>query len=427
MKLTNYGMPTLIETVTLEDCAKLCAELGLDFIELNMNMPQYQLDKIDAEYFKSIADKYGIYYTIHLDENLNVSDFNPYVAQAYIKTVADTVEIAKQLGVKVLNMHMARGVYFTLPDRKVYLFSEYKEQYLKSIVEFRNMCETTICDSGIKICIENCDGYEDFQKEVVELLLESKVFALTFDVGHNHSIGGTDEEFIMKHKDRLQHIHLHDAKERKNHLALGTGETDIQKYISLADEQKCRVVLETKTVDGLKKSVEWINQARAMFIEFEYLNKLDFQTVANDLFNILADNMKKIAPTGNTREEDYKCWYEGVSKGLKRDERQIILIKDNKNIIGFFQYYINADTFMMEEIQLNPEYQGKGIFRNLYGFLLPGINENIKFVEAYANIENHKSIGILGKLGLAKIGMNKTGSCCHFRGSYSDLLKWYTF
>ncbi len=137
----SFGMPTLIETRTLEECAKLCAELGLDFIELNMNLPQYQLDKIDVEYFKSIADKYGIYYTIHLDENLNVCDFNSYVAEAYIKTVADTIEIAKQLDIKVLNMHMAKGVYFTLPNRKVLLFSEYKEQYLKSIIDFRDMCE----------------------------------------------------------------------------------------------------------------------------------------------------------------------------------------------------------------------------------------------------------------------------------------------
>ena len=260
MKLTNYGMPTLIETSTLEECAVLCAESGFDFIEINMNMPLYQLDKIDVDYFKSIANKYGIYYTIHLDENLNVSDFNPCVADAYTKTVADTIEIAKQLGVKVLNMHMARGVYFTLPDRKVYLFSEYKEQYLKSIVKFREICGNAIRDADIKICIENCDGYEDFQKEAIELLLESKVFALTFDVGHNYGIGGTDEEFIVKHKDRLHHIHLHDAEGKKNHLALGTGEMDVKKYISLANKHNCRVVLETKTIDGLKQSVKWINK-----------------------------------------------------------------------------------------------------------------------------------------------------------------------
>jgi len=258
LDVVNFGMPTLIETSTLPECAKLCAELGLDFIELNMNMPQYQLDKIDVEHFKDIADKYGIYYTIHLDENLNICDFNPYVADAYKRTVTDTVDFAKKLNIKVLNMHLPKGVYFTLPNKKVYLFSEYIERYLKSIIDFRDMCDQIIGNEDMKICIENCDGYEDFQKEAIELLLESKVFALTFDVGHNYAIGGTDEEFIMKHKDRLHHIHLHDAKDSRNHLALGTGEIDIKKYINLANKQKCRAILETKTIDGLRISAEWV-------------------------------------------------------------------------------------------------------------------------------------------------------------------------
>ncbi len=256
--MKSIGMPTLLETPALEECAKLCADLNLDFVELNMNLPQYQIGKIDTEHFKKIAEKYGIYYTIHLDENLNVSDFNPYVAGAYIKTVTDTVELAKKLDIKVLNMHMAKGVYFTLPDKKTFLFSEYKEQYLKSIADFRDMCEKAIGNADIKICIENCDGYEDFQKEAVELLVQSDVFALTFDVGHNYCAGGADEEFIIKHKDRLRHIHLHDAKGRKNHLALGIGDLNLEKYIALADEQNCCAVLETKTVSALLQSVEWL-------------------------------------------------------------------------------------------------------------------------------------------------------------------------
>lgn len=77
---------------------------------------------------------------------------------------------------------------------------------------------------------------------------------------------------------------------------------------------------------------------------------------------------------------------------------------------------------MMEEIQFKPEYQGRNVFRALYGFLL--LKEDIKFVEAYANTSNHKSIGILEKLGLSKIGTNKNGNSYHFRGKYSDLIKW---
>ncbi len=160
-------------------------------------------------------------------------------------------------------------------------------------------------------------------------------------------------------------------------------------------------------------------------IGFEYLNKSDFSALAQQIFDILADNMTVIAPTGNTREDDYKCWSECVSDGFKKDERQIILIKDNENLVGFFQYYTNADTFMMEEIQFKAEYQGKNLFRKLYGFLIPKIRKNIEFVEAYANISNYKSIGILEKMGLSKIGMNKNGRSFHFKGIYNDLLKWH--
>ena len=37
--MLKLGMPTLMETDTLESCAALCRELKLNFIELNMNLP----------------------------------------------------------------------------------------------------------------------------------------------------------------------------------------------------------------------------------------------------------------------------------------------------------------------------------------------------------------------------------------------------
>lgn len=257
----DFGMPTLIETANLEECAVLCKQLGLQFIELNMNLPQYQLDKIDTEKFLQIAEKYGIYYTIHLDENLNISDFNSYVADSYTETVLETIEISKILRVPVLNMHLSKGVYFTLPDRKVYLFSEYKDIYLESIKSFINVCESAVKDSPIKICLENTDGFTDFHIEALELFMKSHVFALTFDIGHDYCIGGRDESVILNYKNKLCHMHMHDANNGgKNHLALSTGEIDLPKYLDLAEKNNCRIVLETKTVDGLKKSVEWIEK-----------------------------------------------------------------------------------------------------------------------------------------------------------------------
>lgn len=253
-----FGSPTLIETKSIEECASLCKELGLDFIELNMNLPQYQPDVIDIAKFKRISDEYGVFFTIHLDENFNPCDFNRMVADAYMKTILQAIELAEKLSAPVINMHMSNGVYFTMPDRKIYLYEEYKHIYLKKIKEFCVICEQAVGNADIKVCIENTDGFTSFQRDAIELLLQSPVFGLTFDIGHNYCIDGMDEPFIMVHKTKLMHMHLHDAKGKKNHLAPGTGEMDLLKYFYLADRQNCRMVFEIKTIEGLWQSVQWI-------------------------------------------------------------------------------------------------------------------------------------------------------------------------
>ena len=260
--MIKYGMPTLIEFDTIEENVALARGLGLDFIELNMNLPQYQLGVVDKDQLIYQSKKYGIFYTIHLDENCDPCDFNDYVSKAYLRTVKDTIELAKQLGVGILNMHLSKGVYFTLPDEKVFLFEKYKDVYLKKMTAFRDMCEDEIGGDSIKICIENCSGYQPFHKEAIDELLKSKVFALTWDIGHDHCTGGGDGEFILERRDRLVHMHVHDAINsngiKRDHLALGTGELDIGKYLQIAEERGCTVVLETKTSETLKRSVGYI-------------------------------------------------------------------------------------------------------------------------------------------------------------------------
>jgi len=161
---------------------------------------------------------------------------------------------------------------------------------------------------------------------------------------------------------------------------------------------------------------------------FSYLDKAEFDLYAPEIFDILADNMTVIAPTGNTREQDYACWYPAVKEGMLAPARQIILISadHSQELIGFFQYYTNAERFMMEEIQFKAEWKGRGhIFRDLYGFVLAHIDTGVEFVEAYANKSNVKSIGILKHLGLTVAGENRSGRSWHFKGLMRDLLAWY--
>ncbi|MDD4495934.1 MAG: sugar phosphate isomerase/epimerase [Eubacteriales bacterium] len=257
----QFGMPTLIEMKSTESCAALCHELGLAFVELNMNLPEYQVENLEVVRFREIADKYGIYYTIHLDENLCPCDFNNKVAAAYTETVLQTIEVAKRLSVPILNMHLHSGVWFTLPDKKVFLFDEYEREYLRKLTAFRDACAAVISDADIKICVENCGDFgKSYIRKGIALLLESPAFALTFDIGHNAGADYSDEPIIMEYADRLAHFHIHDASSRSNHLMLGDGDVDLPKYLDLAKAYDCRAVLEVKTVDGLRQSVNWLKK-----------------------------------------------------------------------------------------------------------------------------------------------------------------------
>ena len=249
-RVMQLGMPTLIENRTLENNVALCAGLGLNFIELNMNFPEYQVARLEqADQLLRLAEGAGIYYTIHLDENLNVADFNPLVAEAYLETVRRTVAVAQRLlplrdrfgdsaQPLTVNMHMHHGIHITLPDRKVQMYDRDFDTYLASFARFRDLCEGWIGDS----------------------LLESPVFGLTWDIGHSKATGERDVPFLLAHEDRLIHFHIHDGTETppRNHLALGDGEIDLPARLSLARRLGARCVLETKTIEALKRSVAWL-------------------------------------------------------------------------------------------------------------------------------------------------------------------------
>lgn len=256
----TYGIPTMIACEGASDSASLCRELGFSFVELNGNLPRYQEGRLDAAGLRRIQRESGVYFTLHLDEACNPFDFNPRVAGVYREMVIAALSLAREVGMPLLNLHMPQGVYFTLPDRRVYLFEEYRVDFLAAVRHFREACEAAAGPNGPLICIENTGGFLPFQREAVGLLLESPAFALTWDVGHDHFAGGADEDFLRQNASRIRHMHMHDAAPGWVHLPLGTGELDLRARFAFAREQDCTCVIEVKTPEALRQSAEWMRE-----------------------------------------------------------------------------------------------------------------------------------------------------------------------
>ncbi|WP_304944006.1 sugar phosphate isomerase/epimerase family protein [Vallitalea guaymasensis] len=250
------GMPTLVEYDSLQENIDLCIDLGLDFIEINMNLPQFQPDRLDILKLKEYQKKHGIFFTFHLPEELDIANFNYRVSNAYLNVVKDVIEIAESIKSPIINMHMNLGVYFTLPSKKVYLYSTQLKEYLERQQYFGELIDNVVKGSNIKISIENTGIYNyTYIVQAITKLLEYDNFVLTWDIGHDFSSSDIDRDYIMKNIDKLCHLHIHDAIGKRNHLPLFNGEIDIHKVLELARKRKCTSVIETKTVAGLKQSV----------------------------------------------------------------------------------------------------------------------------------------------------------------------------
>jgi len=154
-------------------------------------------------------------------------------------------------------------------------------------------------------------------------------------------------------------------------------------------------------------------------IRFVFMEKAKGEQFLPMLFDILYDNMRIIAPSGEGYEEDKRIWLSNVAPAIQKEPRQIILMYADDDLAGYLQYYINGGIFMVEEIQIKSQYQRTTLFYAICRFMLGIISLDTIYIEAYAEKRNQNSRRIIGKLGMEQIGEN--GSYLHYRGSMDSV------
>jgi len=144
------------------------------------------------------------------------------------------------------------------------------------------------------------------------------------------------------------------------------------------------------------------------------------------MFEIIAQNMREIAPTGNTLEEDRKSWTQAMLAELNKPEKRWVMAFDrNEQLVGYVLYRIHGATLHMDEIQVAKTRQGDGkIFPGLLGKLLrDGVDADVITLCSHANKHNEKSQGILQALGLRPVKELPRGLC--YEGGFDDAFAWF--
>ena len=253
MKSIRFGMPTPMECKSHDALLAFCVETGFDFIELNTNFPLYTREAMISRRLLSRLAAEGIGCSIHLPEVLDLGSLQSEFRDAALSMIASLVSEVEE-GTRFV-CHMNSGIKVSLPQGGVHIYERYEHEYLDSLETIFGALDMVLADSGCKLCMENLGNFNlPFIQKGLQMLLSSEHIGLTWDFGHDTTAKLVDSPFFEQHSGKVFEIHLHDSKDGSDHRALYTGNTNIDKALTLARGQDIPVVVEVKTLDGLRSS-----------------------------------------------------------------------------------------------------------------------------------------------------------------------------
>lgn len=154
----------------------------------------------------------------------------------------------------------------------------------------------------------------------------------------------------------------------------------------------------------------------------EMMDKAEKARYLPRLFRLLHENMKTIAPSDLSREQEENAYCANVSRALEKEPRRILLCLEGDSLVGFVQYYTRGDLLMVEEVQLHREYQRTLLLRRIVRVLNQSLPGEIRWVEAYADKRNLRSQKLMEKLGMVVL-QEEDSPFLHLRGSAAAVLQ----
>ena len=253
-------MPALVEYTSLNQLLELCMKLKLSFIELNMNLPYNFIQKLPPNELKKITRDTNIKFTMHMPDEADIGSFYESVRAGYVQLFSDTIEWAKEAGVQLLNMHIIEGSKMTLPDKKIYIYDKYSEEFTNNFIKSIKTLSNKAQKNNVILAIANLSNFGNkYIQDALDIALTYPKIKLTWDTGHDAVSNFKDQIYLMENREHIAHMHLHDAKGSHDHQVLFEGELDIKKLLNFAQSMNIKTLIEVKTEEALIKSIDNLN------------------------------------------------------------------------------------------------------------------------------------------------------------------------
>lgn len=202
-----------------------------------------------------IPHSYNLDYTLHCPlTDLNLSSFREKIRKVSLDFVEDIVKTADKVHANLVVLHPGYCVFK----------SDY-EKATKSLITSLKGLNDIQKEYSINITIENMPSYNMFmfREPNDEIMGNLGNLGITFDIGHSF-LNNNIEDFLSDGIiEKIAHIHIHDNNgEFDEHLCVGNGKIDFEKYMPLLKKINCIKMIEMQNksfndldlcIDNIKK------------------------------------------------------------------------------------------------------------------------------------------------------------------------------
>lgn len=202
-------------------------KLSFDYVQLDMNVPQFQLHVLDAD--RLSADLSGFGLGLHAPgDTVSLYTDLPGIRAAIIEHFVRILEFAGRAGARHVVFHAGAHPSFRAADGEPRYSQKHAEYYDGVLRE--NLEHLLARAAGVLVCLENYRFTDGVRRVAGHLLENGRPLRLTWDIPKSYGKPG-EERFLRRHVSVVAETHLHDLlPDGRSHARVGDGTIDFLPY-----------------------------------------------------------------------------------------------------------------------------------------------------------------------------------------------------
>lgn len=250
----KYGMPTLIEFNSLEENIRLCKELNLDLIEINMTMPYCYPENNDVNKLNELRRINNIEFIMNFPQEIDFGTNYQEIQNANLSLFKRYLEYGRKIGINRVNIQLSKGPVITIPNHIIPIYEMEYQQYIMRLHKAFSQIAKIAYPYQIQVCVENTFSSR-LMKLIFNQLINIDNLYFTYNVGNDAKGNFLLESFFYQYSDRVGLIHLHDYDKENVNQILFRGIINLYDKIEFAKKNNINIIIDNRNIEAIKTSV----------------------------------------------------------------------------------------------------------------------------------------------------------------------------